>query len=106
MSASDVSYLAPGQSIRGIVSTDPDKYKIYEFYINKMQFPATSDDGVDLFVTLTPCMGQMKFYISDNFENLFTKETELKNNGSLNLSEVRSDGRKKINIIHKKSKVN
>lgn len=100
MSASDVSYLAPGQSIRGVVSTNPDKYKIYEFYINKMQFP-TSEQSVDLFVTLTPCMGKMKFYISDDFHTLFTDETELKNDGSaLKLSDSRD-----INIIHKKSKV-
>ena len=39
MSASDVSYLAPGQTVRGAVSNDPNKYKIYEFYVNKMQFP-------------------------------------------------------------------
>ena len=78
MSASDVSYLAPGQTVRGAVSNDPDKYKIYEFFVNKMQFPEDTTGaeletrGVDLFVTLTACVGNIKFFISDDFKNLFT----------------------------------
>ena len=66
MSATDVSYLAPGQTLRGVVSDDPNKYKVYEFYVNKMQFPDakagvmhdywdTGIEGVDLFITLTAC---------------------------------------------------
>ena len=43
MSASDVVYLAPDQVIRGVVSDNPNKYRVYEFYINKMQFPEVDD---------------------------------------------------------------
>ena len=43
-----------------------------------MQFPElkNGDDGVDLFVTLTPCIGVVKFYISDKFDELFTENSE------------------------------
>jgi hypothetical protein len=34
MSASDIVYLAPGQPIRGVVSDNPNKFKVYEFYVN------------------------------------------------------------------------
>ena len=39
MSSSDITYLAPDKAVRGIVSNSPDKFRIYEFYVNDMQFP-------------------------------------------------------------------
>jgi hypothetical protein len=59
-----------------VVSDDPNKYKIFEFYVNKLQFPE-SDADTDLFIALTPCTGSLKFYISDTYENLFTERSEV-----------------------------
>ena len=75
ISSSDVVYLAPSQSLKGYVSANSRKYKIYEFYINKMQFPVSENGFVDLFVTLTPCTGDFGFYISDNVRTLFTSDS-------------------------------
>ena len=104
MTASDISYLSPNQSIRGVVSNSDDKYKIYEFNINRMQFPdpINISGGVDLFVTLTPCIGMVQFYISDKMENLFTDSSEQTTNHKISALDT-SD--QKVEIIHKKSKV-
>jgi hypothetical protein len=82
MSASDVVYLAPDKAIRGVVSDNPNKFRVYEFYVNKMQFPEVDQNllmkrGMDLFISLTPCTGKLKFYISDDFKNLFKKQSEV-----------------------------
>jgi len=54
MTASEVTYLPPDETVKGVVSDLPDKYRIYEFYVNKMQFPTTDlltqSAGTDLFV--------------------------------------------------------
>ena len=42
--------------------------------------PINISDGVDLFVTLTPCIGMVQFYISDKIENLFTDSSEQRTN--------------------------
>jgi hypothetical protein len=51
-----------------------------------MQFPEMSDydtyaagssKGMDLFISLTPCSGSLKFYISDDYHKLFKKYSEL-----------------------------
>jgi hypothetical protein len=75
--SSDIVYLAPGQSLKGYVSESTRKYKIYEFYINGLQFPESEDEAVDLFVTLTPCVGKFNFFISDTVQGLFTYEAQL-----------------------------
>ena len=36
MSSSDITYLPPSVNIRSVVSDDPNKYKIFEFYVNEM----------------------------------------------------------------------
>lgn len=82
ISASDVVYLAPDQAVRGVVSDNPNKFRVYEFYVNKMQFPEVEEQklrerGMDLFISLTPCSGKLKFYISDNYKNLFKKQSEV-----------------------------
>lgn len=81
MTASEVTYLPPDETIKGVVSDLPDKYRIYEFYVNSMQFPSTDlltqSAGVDLFVQLTPCTGHLKFYMSDSFSNLFHSKNDL-----------------------------
>lgn len=35
VSSSEVNYLAPGESTRAIVADSSDRYKIFEFYVNK-----------------------------------------------------------------------
>lgn len=71
LSSSDVTYLPVEHKIRSVVSDDPNKYKIFEFYVNELQFPKQALDGVDLFITLTPCSGLLKFFISDDYSKLF-----------------------------------
>ena len=107
--------MAPDTRIRSVVSDDPNKYKIYEFYINEMNFPnlTEQDDGVDLFFTLTPCSGILKFYISDDYSKLFTERSELAYNtnkfSSIELSDENKASSKEfdstIRVIHKASKV-
>jgi hypothetical protein len=79
LSASDVNYLAPGKTIRGVVSENANKFKVYELFINKMLFP---EDQSDLFITLTPCKGLLNFHISDSIENLFTEESQMNNDNN------------------------
>mmetsp|Transcript_13172 Transcript_13172/g.20509 ORF Transcript_13172/g.20509 Transcript_13172/m.20509 type:complete len:88 (+) Transcript_13172:5263-5526(+) len=78
LSSEDVSYLAPGNTIRGVVTDDPNDYKIYEFYVNSMQFPlpaAGKPQGekqpMDLFITMTPCSGNLDLFITDDYSKLF-----------------------------------
>ena len=61
-----------------MVSDLPNKYKVFEFYVNELQFGDEADDGIDLFIALTPCTGLLKYFISDDFQNLFTERSELK----------------------------
>lgn len=85
MSASDVDHLEVGSKVRGVVSDEPDKYRVYELNINNMLFPKQLDPlghlrparAVDLFLSFTPCAGLMKFYLSDNYNHLFKKFSEL-----------------------------
>ena len=74
MGSNDVVYLAPGQTLKGYASDATHKYKIYEFYINELQFPESKNESIDLFVTLTPCVGEFNFFISDSIRELFTYE--------------------------------
>lgn len=39
MTASEVTFLPSDEPIKGVVSDQPSGFKIYEFYVNKMQFP-------------------------------------------------------------------
>jgi hypothetical protein len=43
MSSSDVTFLSPGKAVRGIVSDSPGKLRVYEFFVNEMQFPEITD---------------------------------------------------------------
>lgn len=110
MSASDVSYLAPEQAVRSVVTDDPSKYKIFEVYVNSMQFPADAA-VVDMFIKLTPCTGHLQFYISDDFGNLFQTRSRLDSGrpGQSIDARVYRDGiydpHVGVHVVHKESKV-
>lgn len=90
-----------------MVSEQPNKYKIYELYINEMFFPkVSSSEGVDLFVSITPCAGLLKYYISDNFGKLFTKRSEINHDQKFSkLDASKEDLPDQLEIEHKLSKV-
>lgn len=85
ISSSEVNYLAPDESTRAIVSDSADRFRIFEFYVNRRQFP--HDDfkelprgpppPMDLFIQMTPCTGLLELYISDDYKNLFSKTSEM-----------------------------
>ena len=101
LSSSDISFLPAGKAIRGVVSNNPNKYKIYELYINNLLFP-TSTKQSDLFIALTPCKGLMRFFISDKVTNLFKEDSEMKKGKKF--SHLDADG--EIRVRHKQSKIN
>jgi hypothetical protein len=112
MSSSDVTFLPPNNQIRSVVSDDPNKYKIFELYVNELLFPNTTDDGIDLFITLTPCSGLLKFYISDDYNKLFTERSEVSRNNKFSSIAVTVENMPDsasftdaIRVIHKTSKV-
>ena len=39
ISSSEVNYLAPGELTRAIVSDNEDRFRVFEFFVNKKQFP-------------------------------------------------------------------
>lgn len=108
ISSSDVSYLPPDTVVRNVVSDDPNKFKVYEFYVNELQFPKGKEarDGVDLFVTLTPCTGLLRFYISDDYHSLFKEKSEIKHDKGNSQLDLNSTGSLGVRVIHKQSKVN
>lgn len=96
--------------IRGVVSDNPNKYRVYEFYINKMQFPEVDDiiltqRGMDLFISLTPCSGRLKFYISDNYKNLFKKQSEVTTTNHHAQGKLDIGSNQTVVVEHKTSKV-
>ena len=110
MSATDVSYLAPGQTVRGALSDDPNKYKVYEFYVNKMQFPdplsSAKMGGVDLFITLTACTGNVRFFISDDFRSLFTAQSKMESSTKVTTLDATVEHvGEAISVEHKRSKL-
>jgi hypothetical protein len=110
MSSSDITYLAPNKTVRGVVSNNKDKYRIYEFFVNSMQFPTDSQMGVDLFISLTPCSGKLEFYISDDRERLFKSRSKLTDEANIldvTTNEYKSseDPNSLVVVQHKKSKV-
>jgi len=109
ISSSDVSYLAPGETTRAVVSDGADRFKIFEFYVNKRQYyhalkmkKQDRNSKVDLFIQMTPCTGLLEFYISDKYENLF-KETSIMQNIANQNSLL--DSSERVEIQHKRSKV-
>ena len=80
ISSSEVNYLAPGELTRAIVSDSEDRFRVFEFFVNKKQFPSdgSNDEPVDLFIEMTPCTGLLKLFISDDYNNLFSKKSEMK----------------------------
>ena len=77
MTSSNISPIKAGQKIMGTVKDDPNSYKIYELYVNSLQYQQylSSNNAVDLFIMLTPCTGNLEFFITDDYKKLFTEET-------------------------------
>ena len=110
MSSSDITYLAPNKAVRGIVSISPDKFRIYEFYVNDMQFPEDKSKGMDLFISLTPCSGKLQFFISDERSRLFKGKAKITDDKSVldvttNGYKNSKDPNSKVNVVHKSSKI-
>ena len=108
MSSSDITYLAPSKSVRGIVSNNPDKFRIYEFYVNEMQFPEQT--SMDLFISLTPCSGKLQFYISDDRARLFRERAKITQDTDIidvrtNQYQSTKDPNSVVTVVHKTSKV-
>ena len=95
MSSSDITYLAPNNTVRGVVSNSKDKYRIYEFFVNSMQFPTDRQFGVDLFISLTPCSGKLEYYISDDRDRLFKSRSKLTDEA--NILDVKTNDYKSSN---------
>mmetsp|Transcript_18505 Transcript_18505/g.31667 ORF Transcript_18505/g.31667 Transcript_18505/m.31667 type:complete len:445 (+) Transcript_18505:4184-5518(+) len=115
LSSSEVSPIAPGQTLKGTVSDEPDKFRIYELFVNRMQFEgyvgANESRNVDLFITLRPCTGNLDFFITDDFSQLFKQQSLLKQTlgqSTMKLQgsqQYRSDPSNEIQVVHKVSKL-
>ena len=58
---------------------------------------------MDLFISLTPCSGSLKFYISDQYKNLFTRKSEINGDNVSKKLDINSDS--EVIVEHKTSKV-
>lgn len=114
LSNNDVTYLAPDNKVRSAVSEQENKYKIYEIYVNDMFFPiidSEKDEGVDLFITITPCSGLLKYYISDDYNRLFTSRSEIKHDSKFSKLDAKLEdlpdkvATNSIDVEHKVSRV-
>lgn len=73
VSGSEIQYIQPGSSLRGVVSNKNQTYKIYEIYINKNSL--FSDGGTDLQIEVVPCNGKVAVYVADDFLQLFNNKS-------------------------------